>query len=353
MNQITLIIDTLRPHLKWHGARLAFLALFLIALLRVRTVNFTELSQGFMGKAQAESSQKRLQRFFRDFELDSSDIAKLVVGLLNIPQPWVLSVDRTNWQFGETVFNILMLGVVHQGVAFPLVWIMLDKKGNSNYKERIELMTQFRAIFPEVEVDCLTGDREFIGEKWFNHLLKQIWTPFRIRIKHNTLLFDGRKAFRANVVFAHLQIGERQVLKMRRRVWGHWMYVSALRLEDNELLIVVTSRQPQSAIVDYSKRWGIETLFGCLKTRGFCLESTHLKDPDRLSRMIALLTIALCWAFKTGEWVVEHEGIEIKNHGRKAKSTFRVGLDYLRRIFLNLNSHEIESLEAIRFLSCT
>jgi hypothetical protein len=69
--------------------------------------------------------------------------------------------------------------------------------------------------------------------------------------------------------------------------------------------------------------------------------------------MIALLTIALCWAFKTGEWVVEPEGIEIKKHGRKAKSTFRVGLDYLRRIFLNLNFHEIESLEAIRFLSCT
>jgi hypothetical protein len=30
------------------------------------------------------------------------------------------------------VFNILMFGVVHEGVAFPLVWTMLDKKGNSN-----------------------------------------------------------------------------------------------------------------------------------------------------------------------------------------------------------------------------
>jgi Transposase DDE domain len=131
------------------------------------------------------------------------------------------------------------------------------------------------------------------------------------------------------------------------------VYVSALRLADQELLIVVANRKPQSAITDYAKRWGIETLFGCLKTREFCLEATHLKDPERLERMIALLTIALCWAFKTGEWLAEQQPIKIKSHGRKAKSIFRVGLDYLRHIFLNLNSFETESLKAIHFLSCT
>jgi hypothetical protein len=44
MNQINLIRQTLRPHLSWHGARVAFLALFLVALVRVRTVNFVELA---------------------------------------------------------------------------------------------------------------------------------------------------------------------------------------------------------------------------------------------------------------------------------------------------------------------
>lgn len=121
MNQISLIRQTLQPHLSWHGARITFLALFLVALLRVRTVRFSELAKGFMGKAQTESNQKRLHRFFRAFELDYREIARLVAGLMDIPQPWVLSVDRTNWQFGGCVFNILMLGVVHQGVAFPLV----------------------------------------------------------------------------------------------------------------------------------------------------------------------------------------------------------------------------------------
>jgi Transposase DDE domain len=353
MNQINLISATLRPYLRWHGARITFLALFLVAIMRVRTVNLAELAQGFMGKALVGSCEKRLQRFFRDFELDYRAIAQLVAGLMAIPQPWVLSIDRTNWQNGEQVFNILMLGVVHNGVAFPLVWTMLDKKGNSNYAERIELLEEFRAIFPEVEVDCLTGDREFVGEKWFNYLLNQTFTAFRLRIRHNYRLFDGRNAYKASVVFAHLKPGEQQVLKRRRRIGGHWVYVSALRLADQELLIVVANRKPQSAITDYAKRWGIETLFGCLKTRGFCLEATHLKDPERLERMIALLTIALCWAFKTGEWLAEQQPIKIKSHGRKAKSIFRLGLDYLRHIFLNLNSFATESLKAIHFLSCT
>jgi hypothetical protein len=55
MNQVTLLRDALRPHLAWHGARLSFVAAFLIALLRVKTVNFAELATGFSGKAQTDS----------------------------------------------------------------------------------------------------------------------------------------------------------------------------------------------------------------------------------------------------------------------------------------------------------
>jgi hypothetical protein len=132
MDNVNLLRNILKPHLKWHGARLSFLALFLIALFRVKTVNLVDLSIGFKGKSKAESSYKRLQRFLREFDLDYYTIAKLVIEMMEITEPWVLSLDRTEWQFGRKVFNILTLGIVHQGVAFPLLWWMLDKKGNSN-----------------------------------------------------------------------------------------------------------------------------------------------------------------------------------------------------------------------------
>jgi hypothetical protein len=349
MNQISALVQVLSPHLGWHGARLNFLANFLIALLRVKTVNFSELATGFMGTATLDSRYKRLQRFFRKFEVDPVQIARTVVALMGIPEPWTLSIDRTEWQFGSAIFNILTLGVVHNGVAFPLVWTMLDKRGNSNTPERALLFNRFIQAFGAVEIACLTADREFIGRDWFDYLLSEPQTPFRIRLKANHRLGD----LSAKSIFAPLKVGQTQVLRNKRQLWGHSLYIAALRLPDGELLIVATPSAPQSAIADYAKRWGIETLFGIFKTRGFCLESTHLLDPERLSKLFALLSLALCWAIRTGEWLITQKTIPIKSHGRKAKSTFRYGLDHLRSIVLNFHDRNSDFLTVLRFLSCT
>lgn len=101
MNQVTLLRDVLRPHLAWHRARLSFVAAFLIALLRVKNVNVANLATGSSGKAQTDSYYKRLQRFFRSYELNYTEIAETVVALMDTPEPWTLSLDRTEWQFGD------------------------------------------------------------------------------------------------------------------------------------------------------------------------------------------------------------------------------------------------------------
>lgn len=76
MSQIIALREALRPHLGWHGARLSFVAAFLIALFRVKSVNFAELATAFVGKAEPESHYKRMQRFFGEFEGDYRTIAK-------------------------------------------------------------------------------------------------------------------------------------------------------------------------------------------------------------------------------------------------------------------------------------
>jgi len=117
--------------------------------------------------------------------------------------------------------------------------------------------------------------------------------------------------------------------------------------------VVVTSNSVETAIADYAKRWEIETLFGCLKRRGFELESTHFIDTVRLSKLLAVLTLALCWAHRTGEWLAQIKPLKFKKHGRKAKSVFRYGFDYLRQIMLNLCQRQAEFRNALVFLSCT
>jgi hypothetical protein len=344
----------LKPHLGWHGARLDFLALFLLALIRVKSVNLTQIAQGFSGRVQSDSNYKRLQRFFRWFEFDYSVIAKLVVALMEIPQPWVLSLDRTEWKFGTHPYNILMLGIVHEGVAMPVVWSMLDKQGNSNTEERIDLLERFTQVFPDAQIAYLTADREFIGQVWTRYLRLAPSIPFRLRLRHSDRIERNGQALKASVVFAHLQPEQVQVLSGECRVWGYRVTVGALRLSDGQLLVVISPDiEDETLIADYAARWGIETLFGIFKSRGFCLESTHFNDDERLSKLFALLTLALCWTMQTGLWLHQLKPIKIKKHGRRAKSLFRYGFDHLRQILLHLESKTSEFDEVLKLLSCT
>jgi transposase len=90
-------------------------------------------------------------------------------------------------------------------------------------------------------------------------------------------------------------------------------------------MIVVSNEIFENALVVYRRRWEIETMFGCLKTRGFQMEDTHITDADKIERLIFVLAIAFCWAYRIGDIKEKKEPIAIKAHGRKAKSYFRRG----------------------------
>jgi hypothetical protein len=355
MNQYSALKQALKPHLGWHGARLSFLALFLLALLKVKTVNLKELALGFEGSALTDSHYKRLQRFFANFKVDYIEIAHIVVSWLNIPQPWILSIDRTNWSFGSYCYNILTVGIVHEGVAIPILSWMLDKKkGNSSSDERMRFMEEMLKIFPSAEIRCLCGDREFIGQAWLRYLLLEPSLAFCLRVRSTDKIEHNGKLLAANIVFAHLAIGESQRLQGSCRIWGYPVSVEALRLPDNSLLIVIGQPDYQGLIQDYAQRWGIETLFGIFKTRGFCLESTHFTDPKRLRKLFALLTLALAWSLKTGLEIHRLHPIPIKKHGRRAISLFRLGFDHLRHLILNPSlSNYRDFLHSLQLLSCT
>ena len=53
-------------------------------------------------------------------------------------------MDRTNWKFSNTNINILTLGIIYEVMAFPIVFNMMDKRGNSNTEERMELIRDLR-----------------------------------------------------------------------------------------------------------------------------------------------------------------------------------------------------------------
>ncbi len=96
-------------------------------------------------------------------------------------------------------------------------------------------------------------------------------------------------------------------------------------------MIIATNQKTEDAIEIYAKRWEIETLFGCLKSKGFHFEETRITKRDRIKKLIAVLAIAFCWAHLAAGWSHRHEKtILLKKHGRPQESYFRRGLDKIK-----------------------
>ena len=174
-------------------------------------------------------------------------------------------MDRTNWKWGKANINILTLGIAFKGIAIPIYWELLDKRGNSHSEERIALIQKFINRFGKSCIAGLLADREFIGQEWFDWLIKE-QLPFWIRIKDNLLTTDSRgRPIKVKALFRQLPLNHELSLYGKRNILGHELYVAGMRLVDGDYLIVVTPDYPGSAIRIYASRWEIETLFSCSK----------------------------------------------------------------------------------------
>ena len=354
MKDIRSLEQTLATHLPWHKARVKFVAALILALVTAKTVNLVELACVFAGKAKQDSKYKKLQRFFRFFEIPYADIAALVVKLLGVDGPWTLSLDRTNWQFGSVHINLLVLGIVHQGIAYPIVWLALDKAGNSSTDERILIMEIFLQLFGQEKIARLVADREFVGKEWLCWL-REHGIHFNLRVRENFQVANARgKMVPVFHLFRATRVNQALVIEQPRRMWGEDWYFSGCYLGSGEYLILVSPTLDEAAVEEYAKRWEIETLFAALKTRGFCLEQTHMTDPERLERLLAMLALAFCLCHKLGEWLHEQKALKLKKHGRKPKSIFRRGFDLLRGAITNFTHFDLATWEKfLELLSCT
>jgi|SRR6056297_1451143 len=338
---------------KLNRARVKLIAMFITALCKVQTVNFDKLSKAFDTEAKADSSLRRIQRFIAGFSFDSNLIARLIFSLLPNKNNLTLSIDRTNWKFGQTNINILMLGVVYNGVAFPLMFSMLNKRGNSNCKERIDLVNRFISLFGKDTIDCVVADREFIGEKWLKFLNTNN-LRYYIRIRNNFKVYLPHKGKRVKAfwLFNAYKTGEFIYYPKIVYINGQLCYLSGSKLAGCEYLILVSFNKPENSKEYYSQRWQIEMSFKAMKTSGFDLEKTHLRDIQRIEKLILLVMIAFVWCYKVGIYLHQKiKSIPIKKHGRKAISIFKYGLEYIANCLLNRKMKSEFSI--YQFLSCT
>ena len=332
MKHISEMETILSGFLNWHKTRTHCLVQIIQALFYVRTVNLTQIASAFQTNVKEASAYRRVCRFFTEFSFDLSLIVSIVLRLFPLEGKFTLIMDRTNWKWGKSPINILVISIAYLGIGIPIFWTVLDLEGNSCVKDRTSLIKRVLEKFGLEKIEVFVADREFVGKEWFNFLIEKN-IPFVIRVKKNFMAEGICDGCALPLKTLCKRMGRKsKIVNFSVTLWRNPLYISIRKAKGtSDPLILASNRKFNNPFERYKKRWEIETLFGCLKTKGFRMEDTHMVNENKIEKLVFVLAIAFCWAYRSGEIAVGYKPIEIKAHRRKAKSIFRVGLDLIRR----------------------
>jgi len=325
----------LSDHIYINASRLKCLYGMIQGLILFQNPQLRHMAQGIHGPAKMNSKIKRISRFFKSQTLDPLQVGLFILNILGKSDKLIITLDRTHWVFGKNQNNLLVAGILVGSISVPIACINLNKAGNSNTKEREQMLIRLLKIIPAHRIDCLLADREFIGESWFKSLVsKQI--PFAIRIKSNTMMIDPQTG-ETPPVSAYFGRVKRGSYEVQTRIWNHpirLVFVKKRKGIEGALFLAVSAHEFKRCWVKkYKDRWSIERMFLSMKTNGFNLERSHLNQPDRLDTFILVMAMAFALVVKAGLISSQSKKIPIKNHGRKLYSLFTYGLNYIKETF--------------------
>jgi hypothetical protein len=367
VRQLTRVLS---KRLGWNRARIKLMARLMRALPMQTTTNLAELAVVMKPQVETDSTYRRLQRFFAEFSFGYETLGRFLLDLVPTEPPYVAVLDRTEWHFGQTAVNVLMIGIAESGIAYPVAWSVLGHGGGSGAGEHTELLDRFLRLVEPDDLRALVADREFTGSN-FLKALDQREIPFVIRLKKDRRIgppsgeSSGEWSLPVKMFARACQPGQVSQLPAPTGLGGAESVecqVTTRRLEEDSFLILAGREvDPESMLDLYRKRWEIETLFAALKSRGFGLEETHMTGPDRIRKLLGILALTYSWTRIIGLDRKAKEGAprECAN-GYPEKSLFRYGLDRLRELVANWHRtgdelHRcIQALIAPRsFLSCS
>jgi hypothetical protein len=191
---------------------------------------------------------------------------------------------------------------------------------------------EFIDTFGIERIECILGDREFIGKNWVEWLdQERIPYVFTIREKGQYIGKRNGKMVLAASLFKGLQAGERKYIGKRKigKVDSYLAHITALKTANHQMVVLLHSPTIQQPCQLYRRRWEIELLFKVMKTSGFDLEATHVIEADRLETLLAIVAISCCFAYRIGIYCMRELPPKIKKHGYKPFNTVRFGLDLL------------------------
>lgn len=211
----------------------------------------------------------------------------------------------------------LMVSVLCRGFALPLIWLVkAGEKGHFAEQMHLDLLRALLPIVPEGCRKVFLGDGEFDGRQLRQWCAKQGW-EFVVRTACDRVVDCGGETARMDSLCPPK--GARTVF-LSDAVPGANAVCWHGKGFENPIFLLTNMELGSMACAYYRKRFKIETMFKNLKSKGFQLHKTQIKDADKIVRLILVVATAFVLTFCMGCFV-KHQipGAQLKTFVRKDK----------------------------------
>lgn len=313
---------------------LAVMTWFIIGFTFAQNAALPRVAAKIPWSTKLPSRTQRLWRWLSNERINSEAIAASIAScwLANFRNQTIyLVIDRTD--ISDTHW-LLFVGLAYRGRTFPLVWQVMPGKGSTSFTQQSALL---KVIVPMIDCSCtvvLLGDREFRSTALMGFCCRRGW-HFLLRLKCDTWITAQRRSFQLRDI--PLEPGEKRyytnVYITRNRRGPYHLAVYREKGSSDPWYIATDEHASAQTLRLFEKRFYVEAMFSDFKSRGFDIEKTRIRNPERIDRILLIVVIGYLFITQHGLRCIRCGLRPFFEKHRRYYSLFRLGELYFSHRF--------------------
>ncbi|MBW4652535.1 MAG: transposase [Kaiparowitsia implicata GSE-PSE-MK54-09C] len=323
--------------IQWQDARhLQTLCWMIIGMIGSQNVHLNGFGVYVSSRAQiAQSHQRRCRRWLSNRRINVASAHHALIGqaLSNWQsQRLYLSLDTTVvWN----CFCLVWVGVVYRGRTVPVAWRVVAQSSSTVRLWTIQrVLRQAQRLMPDGVAIVLLADRGFADGKLMKYLRENLGWHFRIRIKRS-FQFQHQGQWRT-VSSVQLKPGQAYFMPRvsvgRTKSCDHVYLAFAYDKQSCEGWTIVSDEPTNlQTFAQYRLRFQVEESFLDLKSNGFNLEASRLRDKFALSQLCGVIALTILFLVLQGVQVVASgKRRQVDAHWKRGMSYLKLGWNWIR-----------------------
>lgn len=246
-------------------------------------------------------------------------------------------------------FCIVWVGVVYRGRSVPIAWRVVAQSSSTVHLWTIQrVLRQAVRVLPNDGAVVLLAERGFGDSKLIKYLQQNLGWHLRIRIKRS-FQFQGQWRKGSSVLLQPGQAYFTAAVSVGKTKSYPNVYLAFAHDQPSDEDWVIVGDEPTTlqTFAQYRLRFQVEELFLDIKSNGFNLEASRLRDKSALSQLCGVMALTMLFLVLQGTQVLT-SGFrpQVDAHWRRGMSYLKLGWNWIR-----LAITQQWNIQVYRFLS--